>query len=47
MSYVCNLFAIRLEDVLGKSGRHILNVIWELDFFTITERHQSSMVKLD
>jgi hypothetical protein len=31
MSYVCNLFALRLEDVLDKSGRCILNVILERD----------------
>ena len=31
MSYVCNLFALRLEDVLDKSGRRILNAILELD----------------
>jgi hypothetical protein len=31
MSYVCNLFALRLEDVLDKSGRCRLNVILEPD----------------
>ena len=44
MSYVCNLFALRLEDVLDKSGRCILNVILP---FTITERCLSSAVKFN
>ena len=48
MSYVCNLFALRLEDVLDKSGRRILNAKLELDLSLLQNdvyRVRSSLTK--